>query len=1395
MKKLLLAFWVIPLLLPCAAQAQLSVSTVTTTGLSEPYNVAEDTKYNIYITDSANNRIVKMTGTNQFTLAGTGGSGSNDGPASGPGNLAQFNNPQGLLPVTIAGTNGLLVADTGNNLIRFVRLSDGYVTTLAGQAGVSGSSDNTVGTNALFYTPIGLTQDSNGNVYISDYQSSKIRVMNLNDPNFGVATMNLTGTILYRPTAIANGGASQLWVADTGNNTIKLFTLNSITNASLTTYMGSNDRRTPGTADSLYGPSSRFNIPSGLLWIPGFGLLISDTGNNSIRLAISNTTPGYGSTNYEVATFAGTPGTSGIANGSFQSSTFWSPVGLCLDPTYGAFLVADLKNNTIRRILTGLPPPPPSAPVILTVTTNYGLVNLTWSMASSATNYNVKRSGTAGTEILISSTTGTSYSDTNVLNGATYFYVVSASNAGGEGPNSAEVRATPPLPPVPNPQIGYVDFPATSTPIAYTSVFHPVSSFVFNNDALILISGAAGSQTYYTFGATSTNGIPDPTSASSSAPSGYQDGQSQSQAALYSINPQLPDVTIKAIGEKIDGSPNSAIVQARFQFVTANPSITGDNAGQFTISDLTANAHLFYTIDGSDPSSTNGVDLGTVATQTNLWTVGFTIQTNTLFKVRAFRANYQPSGIVSTSFSASNFVANVISFGFVSGEASSDFVASPGQVFYAPVTLSLLPGVSMYTLQFNIIVTNLGAIAVGSGQFDFSSMLMKPIPELPGAYEPIPPYSFISSATPTVTTNVILYNNGFFQNLQFTNTSINLLGIGWLERYSATNLYNTKSQNLVTYSIAHDVLYSGAAGKIEVGGYGFQVPITATSNDVYQIQIGRPSASADGIGVAGSDVYIASPTNGAVGGGSPLNALKHVTIGQRKYLAGGVYPFRWFNAGDFGTTNLVSDDVEQVFQSAVYFLNTPPYKTDFYDAMDSCGNYGVLDTDPADANNGNYTNAATFPAPFPVSVTNYTYTIDTNGAVISTNLNVVSVTSPVYLTTYFINVIYTNTYIQLATPPAVPATNISLASYTLSITPALSTLFDANNTAINQIAFGDGVLDVCDVYVTFRRSLDPTLTWYRRFWNNGQRVADTGAPNVAAHFAVKTLASSTTQPMAHPLNQPAASTLPPQVVFNAATVSGSAGQVVQVPITATIFGSYPLRVLMLNLTVVPLDGSPALTNAVQFTPNSALGAPYTTGSQGNGNYSGVWLDSTIAGLTGTATLGTLTVTLPAGATASAAYAVHFDHASASPNGLASFPKQTLTGLVTLSARTNSSYGDGIPDSWRLRWFGTVNNLLSVSNACPSGDGISNYKKYVAGVDPSVANNFPSTNPVRPARPGSTMAIHWPTVFNKQYVIERSSSLFSGPWTTISTNTGTGADMEYDDQTAGAANFYRVRILP
>ncbi len=90
--------------------------------------------------------------------------------------------------------------------------------------------------------------------------------------------------------------------------------------------------------------------------------------------------------------------------------------------------------------------------------------------------------------------------------------------------------------------------------------------------------------------------------------------------------------------------------------------------------------------------------------------------------------------MVPAVFSSTNYVPNSISFGFASGEASSDFVGSPGQTFYAPVTLSPLSGTIIYSLQFNLTVTNAGpnpGPAVTNGAY-FQSMLVKPDPEQSG---------------------------------------------------------------------------------------------------------------------------------------------------------------------------------------------------------------------------------------------------------------------------------------------------------------------------------------------------------------------------------------------------------------------------------------------------------------------------------------------------------------------------------------------------------------------------------------------------------------------------------------------------------------------------------------
>lgn len=1253
--------------------------------------------------------------------------------------MAKFYTPYGI---AVDHTGDLLfIADRDNHAIRQINLQTGQTLTFTrtqinkpvgvaiggdGELYVLNRGNGTNGT-VLQFDPVygdlvkvkatglvnaaGITADRTGNVYVT-VRSNVLLKIDAADVITTVASNFPPGTSLHGIVAKRNG-----WIAacDAGRHGIYL--INPATGVITTNsgFRGKGDFENPNNTASA--STAKFNEPYGVTEAGDGSLVVSDRENHRVKVVLPSgaVTNLYGC---HSNLWVQGPASQGIFPGWWDGTVAVpdlyggvearQPLGVAFAPD-GTVYTTEIYYHIIRKVtstsLPPPPPPPPPPPTTVVATTNYGLVTLTWSVVPGATNYNVKRStSSGGPYTIIGSTAERNFTDANVINGRTYYYVISAVNAGGEGPNSVEVSATPPLPPVADPQIGYVDFPATANP-PYTSVFFPVSSHEFYNDARIVIKGTPGTGTYYEYGfATNAALVPDPTPSSASVPSDYRNGLSPGQVSPYEVGQVAPFLTIKAIGAKADGSPNSAVVRSTFQFKTGNPVISGDNAASFTLSTITANAYLYYTLDGSDPSSTNpaAVYLGPLPSPTNVWTVSLAISSNTVFKVRAFRDNYQPSAIVSNLFLADKFVPNRITFGLANREPSSAFIARPGQYFYAPVTLQLQPGgETVYSLQFNVGVTNAPAsppVPPGAG-IDFSSMLVSEVLKERANQNPPPNFGWYLTIPPFLMTTL---SNAVGQAL-FVNTNNNLLGVGWLFRPSfeyivQSNLqylldFDTTKHDLIRYSIAHDTLFDKKSGVVVVGAYSFQVPTNAALGDRYFIQLGSPSGTRDGVGAPGANVIIEAPaTNQAV------------TVGIPRYLVGDVAPFRWLNAGDFGEGMLDNADVMQVYQSAILGLHIPPANSDLFRAMDSAGRRGVW--------------------------------------------------NPV------------NQYFVAGAPYD------------------SDDVIGGSDQTINEVAFGDEDLDVRDVFVTFRRSLDPSLVWFTRFWTNNQFVAITNA----------NLAYNSNAPAMAPAMAAAGST-PGLRAATLALVAGdavaAAGQTVTIPVTASIFGPRPLRVLGLNVTVRPLDGSPALTAAVTFNPAAALGAPTIGVRKHTTSYAGAWLNSTANGLTGNQTLGWLTVTLPANATPSSAYAISFDHASASPDGIVPFAKQVRAGLITLADRSASSWGDGIPDSWRLRYFGTLHNVLAAAQADADGDGMTNWEEFQAGTDP---NDRASALRVLSQRQSSAVVIRWPSVAGKRYVLEQASSLFSGGWTAIATNLGTGGELQYTESNpTGSPRFYRVRV--
>lgn len=251
--------------------------TPNTATFRNPYAISIDSIGNLYVADTSNHAIRKITPTGTATtIAGNGASGSNDGN----GMAAKFRIPFGI---TIDSANNLYVADTGNNTIRKITPA-GDVTTFAGTAGVEGNT-NGYRTMATFSGPHGLSIDNAGILYIADTSNSSVRKIDTNtgqvDTMAGGNTfgsMDGTGADaqfnnLYGVTV---DSAGNLYVADSNNNIIRKITPTGV----VTTIAGK--AGIDGSADGE-GADARFNNPTGITVDADGNIYIADWGNHTIR--------------------------------------------------------------------------------------------------------------------------------------------------------------------------------------------------------------------------------------------------------------------------------------------------------------------------------------------------------------------------------------------------------------------------------------------------------------------------------------------------------------------------------------------------------------------------------------------------------------------------------------------------------------------------------------------------------------------------------------------------------------------------------------------------------------------------------------------------------------------------------------------------------------------------------------------------------------------------------------------------------------------------------------------------------------------------------------------------------------------------------------------------------
>lgn len=304
-------------------------NTWTLAAFLKPKNLAVDRAGNVYVADTYNHMIRKITVAGVVTtLAGSTSAGS----SNGVGAAASFRYPSGL---ALDSNGNVYVADTANNMIRMITPS-GVVSTFAGSS-TNGSNNGPVSA-ATFYSPSGLAFDSNANLYVADTNNQLIRVISATGTvstlaGGGFGSNNGTGNAAsFRyPSDVTVDSSGNVYVADTNNHMIRMITPAGV----VTTLAGSTTR---GSTNDI-GSAASFFAPFGVDVDANHNVYVADTGNNMIRMI---TPAGV------VTTLAGST-TSGSANGNGTSASFNSPNGVAVD-TNGVVYVADTNNNMIRLI-------------------------------------------------------------------------------------------------------------------------------------------------------------------------------------------------------------------------------------------------------------------------------------------------------------------------------------------------------------------------------------------------------------------------------------------------------------------------------------------------------------------------------------------------------------------------------------------------------------------------------------------------------------------------------------------------------------------------------------------------------------------------------------------------------------------------------------------------------------------------------------------------------------------------------------------------------------------------------------------------------------------------------------------------------------------------------------
>jgi sugar lactone lactonase YvrE len=308
--------------------------------LLQPAAVAYDSIGDLFIADADRNQIFEITlGGTLTTIAGTGVQGfAGDGGAA---TSAQLNTPRG---VAVGADGTVYVADTGNDRIRSIQ--NGQITTFAGSGTAGFSGDGGAAAAASLNEPGSLAIDSTGALLICDRENQRIRrvsngvittVAGDGIQGFSGDGGPATSAELNEPSGIAVGAGAVIFIADTGNGRVRAISSQGM----ISTFAGTGVNGYGG--DGGQATAAQLNHPSGVGIDPLGELLIADQNNQRVRRVGANGI---------IVSLAGS-GTQGVnSDGTVAGAAALNSPGAVTASVFGWPLFSDPANHTLRALMS-----------------------------------------------------------------------------------------------------------------------------------------------------------------------------------------------------------------------------------------------------------------------------------------------------------------------------------------------------------------------------------------------------------------------------------------------------------------------------------------------------------------------------------------------------------------------------------------------------------------------------------------------------------------------------------------------------------------------------------------------------------------------------------------------------------------------------------------------------------------------------------------------------------------------------------------------------------------------------------------------------------------------------------------------------------------------------------